>query len=62
VNAGARLATALTQAWRVEGEIAGRFADAYEEKRSGDDAVPLLQEELRVLSRMAAEAADALDF
>jgi hypothetical protein len=61
VDAGARLATALAQAWRVEGEIAGKFADAYEEKRNGDDAVPLLQEELRSLSRLATEAADALD-
>ena len=42
-------------------EIAGKFADAYEDKRNGDDAVPVLQEELRVLSRLAAEAADALD-
>jgi hypothetical protein len=61
VDAGARLATALAQAWRVEGEIAGRFADAYEDKRNGDDDVPVLQEELRALSRMAADAADALD-
>jgi hypothetical protein len=61
VDAGARLATALAQAWRVEGEIAGKFADAYEDRRNGNDAVPLLQEELRVLSRLAAEAADALD-
>lgn len=61
VDAGQRLATALAQAWRVEGEITGKFADAYEEKRNGDDAVPVLQEELRVLSRLAAEAADSLD-
>jgi hypothetical protein len=61
VDAGARLATALAQAWRVEGEIAGKFADAYEDRRNGNDAVPLLQEELRVLSRLATEAADALD-
>ena len=60
VETGSRLATALAQAWRVEGEIAGKFADAYEEQRNGNDAVPVLQEELRVLSRLA-EAADALD-
>jgi hypothetical protein len=61
IDAGARLATALAQAWRVEGEILGKFADAHEKQKSGDDAVPLLQEELRLLSRLAAEAADALD-
>lgn len=54
------VARAFTQAWRTEGEIMQKIADAHENRSGGESEVALLEAEMRNLGELAIEAADQL--
>jgi hypothetical protein len=54
------VARTFNQAWRTEGEIMQKIADAHEKRSAGGGEVALLEAEMRWLGELAVAAADQL--
>jgi hypothetical protein len=59
-DAAKAVARTFVQAWRTEGEIMQKIADAHEARTAGAEAISALAGELQTLSGFAAEATELL--